>query len=162
MRSELSKRCRQPREPLPVLANDIESLTHGHNLTFPLRAERAGTRPVCTGTLSYRGLRTQTQLAHPESLQNSLEVVLEREIVWAGVSAGTSARHVWRYTHCVGLWCKTAQSRKSLHVWLCCSTTDCIQHSLWPHGLLGVWPARPSVQGLRHVPRAQGNGAASA
>lgn len=57
--------------------------------------------------LSATELHTQTQLAHPESLQKALELALERE---RGLQWGRLEIHPL-----CGLWCRVAQSWKSLH-----------------------------------------------
>ena len=88
LRSELSNRRRQPGEPLRVLANDIESLSRRAYAHMPPSVQSELARDQFIQALSPTELRIQTQLAHPESLQTALEMALERELVWAGASAG--------------------------------------------------------------------------
>ena len=71
-----------------MLVNDIESLSRRAYAHMPPSMQSELARDQFIQTLSPTELRIQTQLAHPESLQIALEMALERELVWAGASAG--------------------------------------------------------------------------
>lgn len=82
LRSELSNRRRQPGEQLRVLANDIESLTRRAYAHMPPSVQGELARDQFIQALTPVELRRQTQLAHPRTLQDALEMALEREIIW--------------------------------------------------------------------------------
>lgn len=83
LRAELTNRQRQPGEPLRVLANDIETLARKAYAHMPTAVQNELARDQFIRALSPRGLRVQTQLAHPSSLQEALELAVEREAVGA-------------------------------------------------------------------------------
>lgn len=85
LRSELTSRQRVDGEPLRVLANDIETLTRRAYAHMPTGVQGELARDQFIRALSPRELRVQTQLAHPRTLQQALELALEREAV--GVAA---------------------------------------------------------------------------
>lgn len=86
LRSELCGRRRQPGEPLRVLANDIETLSRRAYAHMPPAVQGELARDQFVQAITPRELRVQTQLAHPRTLQEALELALEREIVGAGTS----------------------------------------------------------------------------
>ena len=81
LRSELSSRQRHPVEPLRVLANDIETLARRAYAHMPPGVQSELARDQFIRAITPRELRIQTQLAHPHTLQEALELALEREIV---------------------------------------------------------------------------------
>ena len=81
LRSELSSRQRQPGEPLRVLANDIETLARRAYAHMPAEVQCELARDQFIRAITPRELRIQTQLAHPCTLQEALELALEREVV---------------------------------------------------------------------------------
>lgn len=86
LRSELCSRRRQPGEPLRVLANDIETLSrraYAH-MTPAVQSELAQDQFI--QAITPRELSVQTQLAHPCTLQEALELAIEREIVGGGAT----------------------------------------------------------------------------
>lgn len=90
LRAELTSRQRRPGEPLRALANDIETLArraYGH---MPTDVQNELARDQFIRAVSPRELRIQTQLAHPRSLQEALELAVEREAVGAAVSSDLS------------------------------------------------------------------------
>lgn len=78
---------RQLGEPLRVLANDIETLARKAYAHMPTDVQNELARDQFIRALSPRELRIQTQLAHPRSLQEALELAVEREAV--GVATGS-------------------------------------------------------------------------
>lgn len=87
LRSELSNRQRQPGEPLRLLANDIETLTRRAYAHMPTDVQGELARDQFIRAIVPRELRIQTQLAHPGTLQEALELALEREII-GGLAGG--------------------------------------------------------------------------
>ena len=81
LRSELSSRQRQPGEPLRILANDIETLARRAYSHMSPEVQSELARDQFIRAITPRELRVQTQLAHPRSLQEALELALEREVV---------------------------------------------------------------------------------
>lgn len=81
LRSELNNRRRLPGEQLRVLANDIENLTRRAYAHMPPSVQGELARDQFVQALAPVELRRQTQLAHPHTLQDALEMALEREIV---------------------------------------------------------------------------------
>lgn len=80
--AELSNRQRQPREPLRVLANDIENLVRKAYAHTPTDVQSELPRDRSIRAMTPRELRIQTQLAHPRTLQEALELLAwEREVV---------------------------------------------------------------------------------
>ena len=84
MRSELCNRRRKPGETLRALANDIESLSRRAYAHMPPAVQSELARDQFLQALSPTELRMQTQLAHPQTLQEALEMAIERELVWPG------------------------------------------------------------------------------
>lgn len=89
LRSELSNRRRRPGEPLRVLANDIETLARRAYAHMPPAIQTELARDQFIQAITPSGLRIQTQLAHPRSIQEALELALEREIVGGGTMEGS-------------------------------------------------------------------------
>lgn len=87
LRAELTNRRRQPGEPLRVLANDIETLARRAYAHMPIIVQNELARDQFIRALSPRELRVQTQLAHPSSLQEALELAVEREAVGAAAES---------------------------------------------------------------------------
>ncbi|KAJ8356934.1 hypothetical protein SKAU_G00197280 [Synaphobranchus kaupii] len=87
LRSELGSRRRQPGELLRALANDIESLARRAYAHMPPSVQGELARDQFLQALTPTELRIQTQLAHPNTLQEALELALEREII-TGASMG--------------------------------------------------------------------------
>lgn len=87
LRSELSNRQRQPGEPLRLLANDVETLTRRAYAHMPTDVQSELARDQFVRAIAPRELRIQTQLAHPDTLQEALELALEREII-GGATGG--------------------------------------------------------------------------
>ncbi|KAL7868739.1 hypothetical protein SRHO_G00101230 [Serrasalmus rhombeus] len=87
LRSELASRQRLSGEPLRALANDIETLTRRaySHMTPDVQSELA--RDQFIRTITPSELRMQTQLAHPCTLQEALELALEREAVGAAAES---------------------------------------------------------------------------
>ena len=83
--SELSSRQRQPCEPLHVLANDIETLVRRAYTHMPPEVQNELARDQFIRAITPRELCVQTQLMHPSTLQEALELALEREIVGGAV-----------------------------------------------------------------------------
>lgn len=81
LRSELSNRRRRTGEPLRVLANDIETLVRRAYARMPTEVQSELARDQFIQAITPRELRIQTQLAHPHTLQEALELALEREAV---------------------------------------------------------------------------------
>ncbi|KAK9521452.1 hypothetical protein VZT92_021257 [Zoarces viviparus] len=84
LRSELCSRQRRPEEPLRELANDIEGLVHCTYAHMPPPIQSELARDYFLQALLPTDLRIQTLLAHPGSLQESLESATEREMLCAG------------------------------------------------------------------------------
>ena len=91
MRSELCNRRRKPGETLRALTNDIESLSRRAYAHMPPAVQSELARDQFLQALSPTELRMQTQLAHPQTLQEALEMAIERELVWAGAIDGHPA-----------------------------------------------------------------------
>lgn len=87
LRAELTNRQRQPGEPLRMLANDIETLSRKAYAHMPAVVQNELARDQFIRALLPKELRVQTQLAHPRSLQEALELAAEREAV--GAAAGS-------------------------------------------------------------------------
>ncbi|KAE8295056.1 hypothetical protein D5F01_LYC05979 [Larimichthys crocea] len=96
LRSELSSRKRQAGEPLRVLANDIETLARRAYAHMSPDVQNELARDQFIRAITPRELRIQTQLAHPNSLQEALELALEREIVGETTSDDSSGIPVVR------------------------------------------------------------------
>lgn len=87
LRSELSNRQRQAGDPLRVLANDIETLARRAYAHMPTGVQSELARDQFIRALTPKELRIQTQLAHPRTLQEALELALEREVVGGTVES---------------------------------------------------------------------------
>ena len=87
LRSELASRQRLKGEPLRALANDIEALTRKaySHMSADVQSELA--RDQFIRAITPRELRIQTQLAHPRTLQEAMELALEREAVGAAAES---------------------------------------------------------------------------
>lgn len=81
LRSELSNKQRQPGEPLRGLANDIETMVRRAYAHMPSEVQSELARDQFIRAITPRELRIQTQLAHPRTLQEALELALEREVI---------------------------------------------------------------------------------
>lgn len=92
LRIELSSRRRQDGEPLRLLANDIETLARRAYAHMPTDVQSELARDQFIQAITPRELRVQTLLAHPRTLQEALELALEREIVGAGSTGIDQAR----------------------------------------------------------------------
>lgn len=90
LRSELASRHRLAGEPLRVLANDIETMARRAYAHMPVGVQSELARDQFIRAIAPRELRIQTQLAHPRTLQEALELALERE----AVGAATESDHV--------------------------------------------------------------------
>ena len=86
LRSELCNRHRLPGEPLRTLANDIETLTRRAYAHMPASVQGELARDRFLQALSPADLRIQTQLAHPTTLQEALEMAGERELLGMGMT----------------------------------------------------------------------------
>ncbi|KAK7884629.1 hypothetical protein WMY93_027752 [Mugilogobius chulae] len=93
LRSELASRQRLAGEPLRVLANDIETLTRRAYAHMPAGIQSELARDQFIRALTPRELRAQTQLAHPRTLQEALELALERETVGAAAENNSVVRN---------------------------------------------------------------------
>ncbi|KAK7896492.1 hypothetical protein WMY93_021817 [Mugilogobius chulae] len=93
LRSELASRERLAGEPLRVLANDIETLTRRAYAHMPAGIQSELARDQFIRALTPRELRAQTQLAHPRTLQEALELALERETVGAAAENSPVVRN---------------------------------------------------------------------
>ncbi|KAK7882528.1 hypothetical protein WMY93_028702 [Mugilogobius chulae] len=93
LRSELASRQRLAGEPLRVLANDIETLTRRAYAHMPAGIQSELARDQFIRALTPRELRAQTQLAHPRTLQEALELALERETVGAAAENNPVVRN---------------------------------------------------------------------
>lgn len=82
LRSELCSRQQRPGEPLRELANDIEGHRTYAHMPSDIQSELA--RDHFLQALLPADLRTQTLLAHPNSLLQALELATERETLCAG------------------------------------------------------------------------------
>lgn len=151
LRSELCSRRRQPGEPLHVLANDIETLSRRAYAHMPPAVQSELARDQFIQAITPRELRIQTQLAHPRSLQEALELALKREIVGAG-SAESSLRESSPVVR-TAVDCGPAEERPA---WVA-EVTELIRAvslqssrsaSPMPPSLLGVRPTRPSPQAV--------------
>ncbi|KAJ8391411.1 hypothetical protein AAFF_G00090410 [Aldrovandia affinis] len=115
--TELCNRHRRPGESLRALATDVETLTrraYGH---MPPAVLSEYARDQFVRAIEPRDLRERVQLRHPSTLQEALELALEREELRGETTQG-GMREV----------------------------------SPRAHALLGVWPGRPSPQGLPRSP----------
>ncbi|KAJ8389512.1 hypothetical protein AAFF_G00119020 [Aldrovandia affinis] len=86
--TELCNRHRRPGESLRALATDIETLTrraYGH-MPPAVLSEYARDQFVCA--IEPRDLRERVQLRHPSTLQEALELALEREELRGGTTQG--------------------------------------------------------------------------
>lgn len=88
LRSELASRQRLNDEPLRGLANDIETLTRKAYAHMPAEIQGELARDQFIRAITPRELRIQTQLAHPHTLKEALELALEREAVGAAAGDG--------------------------------------------------------------------------
>lgn len=100
LRSELANRQRLSGEPLRVLAAEIETLTRRAYSHMPAAVQSELARDQFIRALSPRELRVQTQLAHPRTLQNALEIALERELVGATTETDVACNPVVRAAGC--------------------------------------------------------------
>lgn len=91
LRSELASRMRRAGEPLRALANDIETLARRAYSHMPADVQSELARDQFIRAINPRELRVQTQLAHPSTLQEALELAVEREVVGAGAGQVTSS-----------------------------------------------------------------------
>ena len=112
LRSTLSNSCRQPGEPLGVLANDIESLFGRPYAHMPPYVQSELARDHFLQALSPTDLRIQTQLAHPKTLQEVLEMALERELVWRSATGATQDSYGPAVKHR-----RVALARRDVHGW---------------------------------------------
>lgn len=87
LRTELTSRQRRPGEPLRALANDIETLARKAYAHMPTDVQNELARDQFIRAVTPRELRIQTQLAHPRSLQEALEMAVEREAVGAAAAS---------------------------------------------------------------------------
>lgn len=87
LRTEFHNRNRQQGEPLRILANDIECLCKRAYADMPSSVQNELARDRFIQALSPRELRVQTQLAHPTTLSEALELAIEREILGAEIVA---------------------------------------------------------------------------
>lgn len=69
-----------------MLANDIETLSRWAYAPMPPAVQGELARDQFVQAKTPRELRVQTQLAHLRTLQEALELALEREIVGAGTT----------------------------------------------------------------------------
>lgn len=72
------------------MANDIETLARKAYAHMPTDVQNELARDQFIRAVSPRELRIQTQLAHPRTLQEALELAFEREAVGAAVSSDLS------------------------------------------------------------------------
>ena len=72
-----------------MLANDIETLARRAYAHMPPAIQMELARDQFVQAITQRELRIQTQLAHPRSIQEALELALEREIVGGGTMGGS-------------------------------------------------------------------------
>lgn len=86
-KNKLSTRNRLAGEPLRVLANDIESLTRRAYAHMPSSVQNELAKDQFIRALSPPELRMQVQLIHPASLQEALDLAMERECL-CGATAG--------------------------------------------------------------------------
>lgn len=87
LRTELTSRQRRPEKPLRALANDIETLARKAYAHMPVDVQNELARDQFIRAMTPRELRIQTQLAHPHSLQEALELAMEREAVGAAAAS---------------------------------------------------------------------------
>lgn len=88
LKNELRGKCRKPGESLRELANDIEGQVrraYGH---MPADARSELATDLFVGAISPPDLRVQVQLQHPKSLQEALEMAIERESLWGAAASG--------------------------------------------------------------------------
>lgn len=73
-----------------MLANDIETLTRRAYAHMPTEVQSELARDQFIWAITPSELRIQTQLAHPCTLQEALELALEREVLRVTVESGHS------------------------------------------------------------------------
>lgn len=93
LRSELANRQRRDGEPLRALANDIETLTRRAYAHMPDEVQSELARDQFIRAITPSQLRIQTQLAHPCTLQEALEMAMEREAVGAAAASDLAGGH---------------------------------------------------------------------
>ncbi|KAG7496361.1 hypothetical protein JOB18_017623 [Solea senegalensis] len=81
LRSEFHNRRRRPGEPLRILASDIEYMCKRAYETMPPAVQRELARDQFLQALSPKELRVHTLLARPTTLNEALELAVEREML---------------------------------------------------------------------------------
>lgn len=81
LRSEFHNRRRRPGEPLPVLANDIEYMCKRAYNTMPPAVQVELARDQFLQALNPAELRIHTLLARPTTMNEALELAVEREML---------------------------------------------------------------------------------